>query len=215
MDVYDPAKEIGLVLDEWGTWFDVEPGTNPGFLFQQNTLRDALVASVHFDAFHRHAGRLVMANIAQTVNVLQAMLLTDGEALVRTPSYHVFAMNREHQDAESLAVRFSVPAPVRKVAGEDLATVSASASRKDGRLLISLTNLDAEQGVTAELDLRGTKAGEPVGTLLSAGSLNDHNTPDNPGTVRPKPLDGVALDGGVLRVELPPHAYATVALPIG
>ncbi|WP_369070672.1 alpha-L-arabinofuranosidase C-terminal domain-containing protein, partial [Kineococcus terrestris] len=86
MDAYDPHKHVGLVLDEWGTWFDVEPGTNPGFLFQQNTLRDALVASVHFDGFHRHADRLVMANIAQTVNVLQAMILTDGDALVLTPS---------------------------------------------------------------------------------------------------------------------------------
>ncbi|WP_432499337.1 alpha-N-arabinofuranosidase, partial [Kineococcus gypseus] len=94
MDAYDPQGHVGLVLDEWGTWFDVEPGTNPGFLFQQNTVRDALVAAVHFDAFHAHADRLVMANIAQTVNVLQAMLLTDGQALVLTPSYHVFEMNK-------------------------------------------------------------------------------------------------------------------------
>ena len=104
MDAYDPERKVGLVLDEWGTWWDVEPGTNPGFLYQQNTMRDALVASLHFDVFHRHADRLVMANIAQTVNVLQAMLLTDDDGgLVLTPTYHVFEMNKGHQDATSLA----------------------------------------------------------------------------------------------------------------
>src|SRR5678816_1812275 len=101
MDRYDPHRKVGLVVDEWGTWWNVEKGTNPGFLYQQNTLRDALVASVHFDAFHRHAERVVMANIAQTVNVLQAMILTDPDtgALVLTPTYHVFAMNTGHHDA--------------------------------------------------------------------------------------------------------------------
>jgi alpha-N-arabinofuranosidase len=105
MDSYDPSRRIGLVIDEWGTWFDVEPGTNPGFLHQQNTLRDALVASVHFDIFHRHAPRLTMANIAQTVNVLQSVLFTDGDQLIRTPTYHVFEMNKCHHDAARLARR--------------------------------------------------------------------------------------------------------------
>ena len=116
MDAYDPTKRIGLVLDEWGTWFHVEEGTNPGFLYQQNTLRDALVASLHFDSFHRHADRLVMANIAQVVNVLQAMLLTDGDTLVRTPTYHVFEMNKGHHDADSLALAWigdPLPTPRR------------------------------------------------------------------------------------------------------
>jgi alpha-N-arabinofuranosidase len=214
MDAYDPAREVGLVLDEWGTWFDVEPGTHPGFLFQQNTLRDALVAGVHFDAFHRHAGRLVMANIAQTVNVLQAMLLTDGRSLVLTPSYHVFAMNRGHQDADSLAVRLTGPAPVRPVAHTDLATFSATASRKDGKVLISMTNLDAEAPVAVELDLRGGRLGAATATVLDAASLNAHNTPETPDAVRPRPLDGATVDGTVLRVTLPPHAFATVELPV-
>jgi alpha-L-arabinofuranosidase len=214
MDAYDPAREVGLVLDEWGTWFDVEPGTHPGFLFQQNTLRDALVAGVHFDAFHRHAGRLVMANIAQTVNVLQAMLLTDGRSLVLTPSYHVFAMNRAHQDADSLAVRLTGPAPVRPVAHTDLATFSATASRKDGKVLISMTNLDAEAPVAVELDLRGGRLGAATATVLDAASLNAHNTPETPDAVRPRPLDGATVDGTVLRVTLPPHAFATVELPV-
>ncbi|HWS36365.1 MAG TPA: alpha-L-arabinofuranosidase C-terminal domain-containing protein [Actinoplanes sp.] len=214
MDVYDPEKTVGLVLDEWGTWFDVEPGTDPGFLFQQNTLRDALVAGVHFDAFHRHAGRLTMANIAQTVNVLQAVLLTDGESLVRTPTYHVFAMNRAHQDAASLPVRFPGAIPRRRIATEDLATVSASASRAGGHVLISLTNLDASEPATIALDLRGGRVTGPVTTLLTAPALNDHNTAESPGTVQPRITDDAVLDGTTLRLTLPPHTFATVRLTL-
>jgi alpha-L-arabinofuranosidase len=213
MDAYDPDKKVGLVLDEWGTWFDVEPGTNPGFLFQQNTLRDALVAGVHFDVFHRHADRLVMANIAQTVNVLQAMLLTDGKALIRTPTYHVFAMNAGHHDARSLAVELRTPAPVRMVGDRRLTTLSASASRKDGRVLVSLSNLDAESGVDVELDLRGAgRLGEPEARILTAATLDAHNTADSPDAITPQPFDGARLEGTVLRVTLPRHAFVTVAL---
>ncbi|GIJ64596.1 hypothetical protein Vau01_121120 [Virgisporangium aurantiacum] len=214
MDVYDPDRTVGLVLDEWGTWYDVEPGTHPGFLFQQNTLRDALVASLHLDAFHRHADRLVMANIAQTVNVLQAMLLTDGEALVLTPSYHVFAMNKDHQDADSLAVRLLAATPVRRVAHTDLATFHATASRRDGQVLVSMTNLDADHGVTVELDLRGARPGTPTATVLTADALSAHNSPRDPRAVCPQPLAEARVEDGRLRVRLPRHAFATVKLPV-
>ncbi|NAZ75514.1 alpha-N-arabinofuranosidase [Kineococcus sp. T13] len=212
MDAYDPRKEVGLVLDEWGTWFDVEPGTNPGFLFQQNTMRDALVAGVHFDAFHRHADRLVMANIAQTVNVLQAMLLTDGEELVLTPSYHVFAMNKGHHDAASLPLAVRGAVPTRRVGDEDLALFSASASTKDGRVLVSLTNLDAERPAEVEVDVRGVSAGAPVGRLLTAEKITDHNTASST-PVHVRDLEDVRLDGGTLRVTLPAHSFATVSFP--
>ena len=119
MDCYDPSQRIGLVVDEWGTWFDVEPGTNPGFLFQQNTLRDALVAGLHFDIFHRHAERLAMANLAQTVNVLQSVLHTDGSRLILTPTYHVFEMNKRHHDARRLDVHLASPVGVRPVGDSD------------------------------------------------------------------------------------------------
>jgi len=127
MDRYDPDRRVGLVLDEWGTWWDVEPGTNPGFLYQQDTMLDAIVASLHFDVFHRLADRLVMANIAQTVNVLQAMLLTDEGtgALVRTPTYHVFEMNAVHHDAASLAVHLRAPEAVAPVPLTDLVEIPA------------------------------------------------------------------------------------------
>ncbi|MDH6696949.1 alpha-L-arabinofuranosidase C-terminal domain-containing protein [Streptomyces griseoviridis] len=214
MDVYDRGRTVGLVLDEWGTWWDVEPGTNPGFLFQQNTLRDALVASTHFDIFHKHAARLRMANIAQAVNVLQAMLLTDGDALVRTPTYHVFEMNKGHQDATSLAVHLRAPQARRAVGEVELETVSASASVKDGSLLVSLTNLDAERPVEVRLDLRGGTVGAPEARLLTAGRLQDHNTPEADATVAPQAFEGVrSVDGG-LTLTLPPHAFLTVRAPL-
>src|SRR5690606_6523979 len=133
MDGYDPDKRVGLVLDEWGTWWNVEEGTNPGCLYQQNTLRDALVASVHFDSFHRPSDRLVMANIAQSVNVLQAMILTDPDtgALVKTPTYHVFEMNTGHHDADLLDTHV-VGSETRSIDGRELPMISTSASIKDG-----------------------------------------------------------------------------------
>jgi alpha-L-arabinofuranosidase len=213
MDLYDPQREIGIVLDEWGTWWNVEPGTNPGFLYQQNTMRDALVASLHFDIFHRHADRLVMANIAQTVNVLQAMILTDPEtkALVLTPTYHVFRMNKGHQDAASLRVDALGAVPSREVDGRALETVSISASRKDGRLLVSLSNLDAERAQDVEIDLRGGSLAEVEALILTAGALQDHNTPQMPETVAPRAHEGVSVEGGRLRVHLPAHSFVTVA----
>lgn len=217
MDAYDPGKRVGLVLDEWGTWFDVEPGTNPGFLFQQNTLRDAMVAAVHFDAFHRHADRLVMANIAQTVNVLQAMVLTDGDALVLTPSYHVFEMNQGHHDAAHLPLHLRTPAPVRPAGNgvdAEVVTFSGSASTRDGRVLVSLTNLDDAAPLTVRVDLRGAGVGEPVGRVLSAPSLQAHNTPQDLDAVAPRPLEELRLEGSVLVVELPARSFATVELPL-
>jgi len=213
MDAYDPERQVGLVLDEWGTWFDVEPGTNPGFLFQQNTLRDALVAGVHFDAFHDHAERLVMANIAQTVNVLQAMILTDGEALVLTPSYHVFEMNKDHQDAQRLRLALG-EVPSRGEGEAQVDTVSASASSKHGAVLVSLTNLDADEPVEVVLDLRGGSVGTPVGRLLTAPSMAAHNTPANPDEVHPGALRDVRVEDGRLVVRLPAHSFATVRLPV-
>ncbi|THV41696.1 alpha-N-arabinofuranosidase [Glycomyces buryatensis] len=211
MDLYDPTKEIGIVMDEWGTWWNVEPGTNPGFLYQQNTLRDALVASVHFDIFHKHADRLHMANIAQTVNVLQAMILTDPDsgALVLTPTYHVFEMNKGHQDAASLRVDTPAGLPSRKVDEAELDTVSISASRKDGKVLFSLSNLDADEAVDVDLDLRGGTLREVASRILTADALQSHNEPTALEAVAPRAHEVTATEKG-LRVHLPAHSFVTV-----
>ena len=212
MDVYDPQRLVGLVLDEWGTWWDVEPGTNPGFLYQQNTVRDALVAAVHFDVFHAFAERLVMANIAQTVNVLQAMILTDPDsgALILTPTYHVFAMNADHQDARRLSVHLrESDEPTRIVSDVKIPTVSASASTKDGAVLISASNLDLTEAVELVVDLRGGRLSDPAGQVLTADRADTWNDAEQPDRVAPRELP-VIMDGGALRVTIPPHAFVTV-----
>ncbi|WP_349426086.1 alpha-L-arabinofuranosidase C-terminal domain-containing protein [Microbacterium sp. LWS13-1.2] len=220
MDVYDPAKTIGLVFDEWGTWHGTEEGTNPGFLYQQNTMRDALVASVHFDGFHANAERLVMANIAQTVNVLQAMVLTDPEtnSMILTPTYHVFAMNVAHHDAASLRVHLESDTARRIVGDKELRTISASASTKDGKALVSLSNLDAVTPATVELDLRGRKVASAEASILTGDSPHARNTFEQPEAVavRKHVLEVGTSDFGTrVVVKVPPHSYVTVSLTLG
>ncbi|MBD3943222.1 alpha-N-arabinofuranosidase [Microbacterium sp. NEAU-LLC] len=210
MDSYDPDRKVGLILDEWGTWWNVEPGTNPGFLFQQNTVRDALVAAVHFDAFHRHAGRLKMANIAQTLNVLQAMILTDDSgAMVLTPTYHVFEMNRGHHDATALAAHV-LQTPT---AAGDVPGLSVSASTRDDGALVSLSNLSIDQALHVQVDLRGRGASVRRARVLTGADAAAHNTPEAPDAVAPVELDA-SLQNGVLSVTLPPHSFATVELDL-
>jgi alpha-N-arabinofuranosidase len=214
MDAYDPTGRVGLVLDEWGTWWDVEPGTNPRFLFQQNALRDALITSLHFDAFHRHANRLVMANIAQTVNVLQAMILTIDDVMVKTPTYHVFEMNKGHHDATLVDLAWTTDIPTHEWNGHTIPTVSASATTKDGRVLVSLTNLDPDAGVTLSFQLRGGHVALEGARILTADSLQSHNTATALDAVAPQDFDGARLNDGLLEVSLPAHSFATVSLTV-
>ncbi len=214
MDAYDPERRIGLVCDEWGTWWTVEPGTNPGFLFQQNTVRDALVAGIHFDAFHRHAARLRMANIAQTLNVLQAMILTDDDGgLVLTPTYHVYEMNSPHHDA-ALAPSHVIQTPVVAVDGDDLPLISLSASTREGTGLVSITHVGVDEPIDVAVDLRGRAARVTRARVLTGTDAAAHNTPQAPAAVAPAPLAAAVDADGILRLTLPPHAFATVELAL-
>lgn len=214
MDAYDPRGRIDLVCDEWGTWWNVEEGTNPGFLFQQNTVRDALVAGLHFDIFHRHARRLTMANIVQAVNVLQAMILTDGESLVLTPTYHVFEMNKGHQDALQLGAHV-LEVPSETVGDEDLPLLSLSASVTDETALVSsLTDLSAHDDLDVRIDLRGRAATVVRARVLTAESASDFNDPSAPDRVAPVSLQ-TRIEDGMLSVRLPAHSFATVELNPG
>ena len=161
MDKYDPQKRIGLIVDEWGNWFDVEPGTNPGFLYQQNTLRDAMVAAVNLNIFHKHCDRVKMANIAQMVNVLQAMILTREKEIVLTPTYYVFKMYSVHQDAALLPVELQSESYAN---GRDsIPALSASASKdKEGRIHISLANLHPTKAQNLRCELKGTTGSKSV-----------------------------------------------------
>lgn len=214
MDSHDPGRRIGLVCDEWGTWWSVEPGTNPGFLYQQNTMRDAIVAGLHFDIFHSHAERLRMANIAQTVNVLQAMILTtDDGGLVLTPTYHVFEMNAGHQDANRLPVHI-LDAPSVTSGDAEVPGLSMSASVRDGKALISLTHTRLEGPLGVAIDLRGREASVKRARVLKAPTVRDTNDHESPHRVEPQALK-TTLKDGVLRVLLPRHSFATIELELG
>lgn len=215
MDRYDPHRKVGLVVDEWGAWWDAKPGTNPHFLQQDNTLRDALIASLHFDVFHRHAERVIMANLAQTVNVLQAPILTDPAtgAMVLTPTYHVLAMNVGHHDATRLDVRWVDDLPTHADDGaRPFPLVSVSASRKGDTVLISATNLDPTAPHTIRLDLRGAPAAVDGARVLTADALDACNTPEAPDAVSPAAFSGWSLAEGVLELVIPRAAYVTVSL---
>jgi len=215
MDVYDPDKRIDLIVDEWGTWYDVEPGTNPGFLYQQNSIRDALVAGATLHIFHRHCDRVRMANIAQLVNVLQSVILTEGERMLLTPTYHVFDMFKAHQDAELLDTWESVE---RTGPEGELPKVSVSASRAaDGKIHISLCNLDFEGSAGVEVELRGLAEQNVAvsGTTLTSDRIDGHNTFDEPERVKPAEFRGFTFEGGRLDVQLPPMSVTMLELTVG
>jgi len=211
MDRYDPKKRVGLMVDEWGTWYDPTPGTNPGFLEQQNTLRDAIVAALNLHIFQRHADRVAMANIAQMVNVLQAMVLTDGPRMVLTPTYHVFEMLKAHQGATSLPVDLAAPDYAR--GGARIPSVSASASRSPGGLIhLSLVNADPNRAVRVSCAIAGAQPKSAVGRVLTAATMQAHNTFESPDAVSPAPFSDFVLSAGSLAVTLPAKSVAMLEL---
>ena len=211
MDRYDPRKRVALMIGEWGMWHDMEPGSTPGFLYQQNTLRDALIASVHFDIFHRHADRVRMANIAQMVNVLQAMILTDGPRMLLTPTYHVFEFYKVHQDA--LALPLTLDPGTYEFDGQTLPALSATASRdRQGRIHIALTNIDPNRGHTVAITITGMRPAGVSGRILTAPQMSSHNTFDQPNTVAPRTFTGARVNGEQIAVELPPKSIVALEL---
>lgn len=210
MDRYDPEGKVDLVVDEWGGWYDVLPGTNPGFLFQQNTLRDAMVAGLILNIFNTHAKRVKMANLAQTVNVLQAVLLTEGEKMVLTPTYHVMRLYKVHQDARLVPLEFQ--SPYYTLGDTQIPALSASASvDADGAFHLSLVNLDARRAHAVEIDLSSLGIGSLSGEILHSENLQDHNRFDAPQRVVPRSFSDFAFTGGRLKVELPAHCVLVLS----
>ena len=184
MDAHDPQKRVALVVDEWGAWHQVEPGTNPGFLYQQNTLRDALVAGVTLNIFNQHCDRVRMANIAQTVNVLQAMILTDKERLLLTPTFHVFEMYSVHHDATLLPA--DLTCEDYRLGQQAIPALSVSASRdKAGKIHVTLCNLDPNAAKEIHSKLEGVRVKSLTGRLLTAGEMQAHNTFESPEAIKP------------------------------
>ncbi len=202
MDKYDKERKVGLIVDEWGTWFDCEPGTNPGFLYQQNTMRDALVAGINLNIFNKHCDRVKMANIAQMVNVLQAVILTEGEKMILTPTYHVFHMYQCHQDAELLDSHLETET-IGLEDGFKVPNLTESVSLgKDGRIHITINNLSVEKDYEVEGILTETPVKEVKGTILT-GEMHAHNTFDRPDTVHRQAFDSCAVKDNRLTFTIP------------
>ena len=210
MDKYDPDNNIDLVVDEWGGWYTVEEGTNPGFLYQQNTMRDAMIAGATLNIFHNHARRVKMANLAQTVNVLQAVILTKEEKMILTPTYHVMNMFKVHQDAQLIPVSFN--SPNYTLEGKSLPAISISASKdSNNKTHFSIVNIDAKKANTVELDLSSLNVKNiSNGSILKSANLQDHNTFDNPSKIVPVNFKDYNLKGNTLTLTLPPFSVVVL-----
>jgi alpha-N-arabinofuranosidase len=211
LDRNDPQKKLGLFFDEWGSWYDPEPGTDPGFLVQRNTLRDAVLAALHFHVFHRHAERVRMSNVAQMVNVLQAMVLTKKDKMVLTPTYHAFEMYVPFQDATSLPVVLA-DNPAYTLDKTSMPALSATAARgADGRLWLGLVNLNPRQALDVDLAVGGRGAGAVRGRVLSAAAMDAENSFDAAPRVVPQAFEARA-QGGRLRFSVPAKAVLVLAV---
>jgi alpha-N-arabinofuranosidase len=228
MDEADPEGKIGLLVDEWGTWWDEEPGTVPGHLYQQNALRDAFVASLSLDVFHKYTDRVKMANIAQVVNVLQSMILTDQVGtghMVLTPTYHVFEMYTPFQEAtylpldlESEVMQVSKAYFKEKEGARDAGyrpcpQLSGSAAKtKDGSIVLALTNVSLDKGQTVEFNIDGFKAKTVSGRILTSKKADDYNDFVNPDVVAPREFKDAKLKNGVLTVKIPAKSLIVLEL---
>jgi alpha-N-arabinofuranosidase len=209
MDKYDPQRKVALFVDEWSNWYDVEPGSNPGFLRQQNTLRDAVTAAVNLNIFHAHAERVRMANITQMVNVLQAMVQTDGPRMMLTPTYHVYMMYRPFRGATDLAL--DLQTPDYRFGADAVPALSASAAREaDGAIVMALVNLDPRRPAHVDVGGLGTQARSVRGFVLTADAMDAHNTFDHPGTIKPAAFQGARFAGGQLSVDLPAKSVVVI-----
>ncbi len=211
MDKYDPGKRVALVVDEWGTWYKVEPGTNPAFLYQQNTMRDAVAAACNLNIFNNNCDRVRMANIAQMVNVLQSMILTDGARMVCTPTYYVFELYKVHQNA--MMVPSDVKTSPYLFNGDSLPAVNCSASiDAEGKMHVSLCNIDPDSPENVEIDTKSFTARGGTGEVLTANKMNADNTFDDPNVVVPHPFSDFKVAGGKIEVNMPPMSVIVLAL---
>jgi len=212
MDEYDPKNTIGLMADEWGNWYDVEPETNPAFLYQQNTLRDAVTAALYLNIYNNHARRVKMANIAQTINVLQAMLLTKNEKLVKTPTFYLFKMYKVHQDATLLPVHLTCDQYTYD--GMSLPSISASASKdQNGKIHLSLANINPNKDISIDVEIRGIdKSVRATGNIITAPAMNAYNDFDKPEKVNIQPFSQFTVSKDRMRITLPAKSVITLSL---
>lgn len=211
MDKYDPDKHVALVVDEWGVWTDVEPGTNPGFLYQQNSLRDALIAATTLNIFNNHCDRVKAAGLAQTINVLQSLILTDKEKMLLTPTYYIFDMYKVHQDAKYLPIKLNSPDYV--IGDKNIPALNVSASQDaNGKVHFSLVNLDLHNKITISTRLKDIQWKTVTGKILTSANITDINTFKEPAKLHLANFTGASKDGDNLMVVMPAKSAVTLEL---
>lgn len=212
MDKYDPERKIAILVDEWGAWYAPTAGTDPGYLVQANSQRDAIISALNFNIFIRHAERVRGANLAQMVNVLQAVILTDQEKMVLTPTYHAFRLYVPFQDAQRLGVAYNQGSYQQGNINVPQVDVVA-AKGQDNRTWVAVTNVDPERALEVELVLKGRTIAKVDGETLEASAMDAVNSFQQPNTITPKPVNA-ALANGKLRLKLAPHSVTVVGLDI-
>jgi alpha-N-arabinofuranosidase len=211
MDKYDPGKKVGLVVDEWGGWYDTDPGADGSSLYQQNTMRDAMIAGLTLNMFNNHCDRVRMANLAQCVNVLQAVILTKEEKMILTPTYHVMEMYNVHQGA--LMLPLTITSNNYTFGEKSIKAVSASASKDStGVIHISLVNMDAHKEQELTIDLGTTTPGTVTGRILHSDKIQDYNSFENPGKIQPQSFHGAIINGNKLSLKIPPFSVVVLEL---
>ena len=211
MDKYDPKKKVALVVDEWGGWYEVEPGTNPAFLYQQNTMRDAMIAGTTLNIFNNHCDRVRMANLAQIINVLQSVILTKEEKILLTPTYHVMEMYNVHQDATMLPITLN--SNDYTMGKEKLKAISASASLdKNGLTHISLVNIDANKEQEVNINISGANYASVTGRILTSDKLQNYNSFENPDKIKPVIFNQAILSKNSLKLKMPPFSVIVLEL---
>ena len=211
MDKYDKDKKVGLMVDEWGNWYDVEPGTNPGFLFQQNTLRDAMTAAINLNIFNNHADRVKMANIAQIINVLQSMILTKDAMMVLTPTYYVFKMFSVHQNAKLIPVELKCNKYTN--GNESISAVSVSASKDaSGKVHITLANLDPDKENPVSIDLGSIKNAVATAEIITSTEINAYNDFGVPEKVFPAKFSKLSINDNSLKVQMPSKSIIAIEI---
>jgi alpha-N-arabinofuranosidase len=211
MDKYDPEKKVALAVDEWGIWTDAEPGTNPAFLYQQNSLRDALIAASTLNIFNNHCDRVRMANLAQTVNVLQALVLTNKEKMLLTPTYYVFDLYQHHQNATFIPLLFT--SPQYSFNNESINAVNASASKdSNGVVHITLVNLDSKKEITVNTSLQNISSKNIEGEILTSQKFNDINTFEQPDKVKNASFSDYKITNNSLSINMPPMSVVLITI---
>jgi len=212
MERYDPEKRVALIVDEFGNWFDVEPGTNPGFLFQQNTLRDAITCAINLNIFNNYCSRVKMANIAQMVNVLQALILTDGPKMVLTSTYYVYELYKVHHDAALIPL--NIKSPMYQYNDKSLPALNISASKdKSGKIHLTIVNVNPKEEIELECELKGIeKIKKGLGRIITAKELNSFNTFDKPNNVISSDFNNFEVTNKLVSIKIPSKSVVMIEL---